>query len=112
MAILLVLVGLLNLINGLAGGDDLSGFWKVTALALGVLVIACGIGCWMLKKWAHITTIVLMGLNAISLIGIWIYYSNQDNVRVNVPQLLIPVAINIGVILYLLRGDVKRLFTR
>lgn len=53
VAVLLVLVGLLNLINGLAGGDDLSGFWKVTALALGVLVIACGIGCWQLRQWAR-----------------------------------------------------------
>lgn len=58
------------------------------------------------------TTIVLMALNALSLIGIWIYYSGKDNVRVNVPQLLIPLVINLGIVVYLMRSDVKAVFTR
>ena len=110
VAVLLVIVGIINLINGLATGDELAGFWKGTSVVIGVLAIACGIGCWMLKRWAHQATIIMMGLNAISLIGIWVYYSNQDNVRVNVPGLLFPLAVNVFVILYLMRSDVKKVF--
>lgn len=110
VAVLLVIVGIINVIAGLAGGDELSGFWKSTSVVIGVLVIACGIGCWQLRRWAQLTTIILMALNAISLIGIWIYYSNQDNVQVNVPRLLFPLAINVFVALYLMRSEVKEAF--
>lgn len=110
VAVLLVIVGIINIISGLAAGNDLSGFWKTYSVVIGVLALACGIGCWQLRRWAQMTTIIMMGLNAVGLIGIWIYYSNQTNVSVNVPRVLIPLAINVFVILYLMRSEVKEAF--
>jgi uncharacterized membrane protein len=110
VAVLLVIVGATNIISGLAAGDELSTFWMGLQVVIGILAIACGVGCWQLKKWARMATIIMMGLNAISLIGMWIYYSNQANVSVNVPRVLFPLAINVAVILYLVRSEVKEVF--
>jgi len=106
IAVLLWFTGVINVIGGLATMDDLSGFWGGFQLVTGIVAIAFGFGCWFLKKWAWAGTIVLMGLNAVSLIAVWIQYSD----RVNVSRLLLPLAINIVVIIYLMRPELRKAF--
>ena len=112
VAVLLVIVGLLNIVSGLNTPENVSGFLGSLQAVIGALAIACGIGCWQLRRWAQMTTVILMGLNAIALIAIWIYYSGQSNVRVNVPAIIIPLAFNLIVVRYLLRSEVKAAFQR
>ncbi|MFH1331128.1 MAG: hypothetical protein ABIJ48_10820 [Actinomycetota bacterium] len=108
IAVLLVLVGVVNVIQGISTMNDISGLWGGLQLITGVAAVACGFGCWTLRSWARVTTIVLMGLNVISLIGVWIQYSD----RINVPRLLLPLAINIVIILYLLGPKASAAFRR
>ena len=108
IAVLLVLVGVLNVIQGISYMRDLSGLWGGVQLALGLAAVACGIGCWALQRWARLTTIVLMALNAISLIVIWVQYSD----RIIVSRVIIPLAVNVIIILYLLAPKVSAAFKK
>jgi len=98
IAVLLVLVGAVSVIQGITTMRDLSAGWGAVQLVTGAAAIACGVGCWMLRSWARVTTIVLMALNAMSLIGIWAQFSH----RIIVSRVVIPLVVNIIVVLYLL----------
>lgn len=106
IAVLLWLVGAVNVISGMNNVNDVSAFWGGTQVVTGLAVFACGIGCWQMHGWARIGTIVLMALNAIGLIGIWVQYSD----RIIVSRVLWPLVVNVVVVLYLLQPRVKEAF--
>ena len=108
VAILLWLTGVINIIGGLGSMDDLSAAAGLFQVVIGVAAILFGIGCWMLKKWAWLGTIILMGLNAASLVAIWIQYSD----RIIVSRVLWPLVINVVVVLYLLQPNIKAAFKK
>jgi len=108
VAVLLWLTGALNIIGGLGSMDDLSAFAGLFQVAIGVAAILFGIGCWQLKKWAWLGTIILMGLNAASIIAIWIQYSD----RIIVSRVLWPLIINVVVVFYLLQPNIKAAFKK
>jgi len=108
VAVLLILVGVVGVIQGIANMKDLSAGWGAVQLATGAAAVACGVGCWMLKGWARVTTIVLMTLNALSLIAIWVRYSD----RIVVSRVVVPLAVNVIVVLYLLGPRAAAAFGR
>ena len=103
---LLWFVGIVNIISGLDAMDDLSAFWGGVQVATGAAAIACGWGCWRLSEWARVTTMVLMGVNAVGIIGIWVQYSD----RIIVSRVVWPLIINVVVIYYLLQKPVRDAF--
>lgn len=108
IAVLLVLVGVLNVIQGIGTMNDLSGLWGGIQLVTGIAAVAAGIGCWALRGWARVTTILLMAVNAISLIAIWVQFSD----RIVVSRIIVPLAVNILIILYLLGSRASAAFKR
>jgi hypothetical protein len=90
----------------MAAFDEISTFYGVLQLAIGVAAIACGVGCWRLRSWARMGTIGLMGLNALGLIGVWVQYSD----RIIVSRVMFPLVINAVVIAYLLQSGVNEAF--
>lgn len=106
IAVLLWIVGLANIFAGIGVMNDVSGALGAFEVIIGIAAIVFGIGCWKLQRWARMGTILLMGLNAISLIYLWIQYSDQ----IIVSRLLIPLSINIIVVIYLLQPSVKAAF--
>ena len=106
VAILLWVVGVTNVLAGFSVMDELSTFAGVLQVVIGALAILFGIGCWGLKKWAWAGTIGLMGLNALSIVWIWIQYSD----RIIVSRVAFPLIINVIVIAYLLQPPVRKAF--
>jgi hypothetical protein len=106
IAILLWLTGVLNVISGFGVMDDISTVAGLIQIVIGAAAIVFGIGCWQLRRWAWLGTIVLMGLNALSIIVIWIQYGDQ----IVVSRIIWPLIINGVVIVYLLQPDVKAAF--
>jgi hypothetical protein len=107
VAVLLWLTGVVNVINGVSS-MSLSGLWGTIQLIIGLAAIAFGVGLWQMQEWAWAGTLVLMGLNAISLIAFWIQYGR----RVRVSGVILPLVVNIIVIIYLLQPDVRAAFRR
>jgi len=68
IAVLLWVVGLANIFAGIGVMNDVSGALGVLEVVIGIAAILFGIGCWRLQKWARVGTILLMGVNALSLI--------------------------------------------
>jgi hypothetical protein len=106
IAILLWIVGVSNVIVGVAAIDELSAFAGLVQVAIGAAAVVFGIGCWGLRRWARSGTIVLMGLNALSIIVIWIQYGD----RIVVGRVLFPLIVNVVVILYLFQATVREAF--
>jgi len=108
IAILLWLTGALNVISGFSVMDQVSTSSGLLQVAIGAAAVVFGFGCWQLKKWAWLGTIVLMGLNAASIIAIWVRYGD----RIIVSRIIWPLIVNAVVVAYLLRRDVKTAFDR
>ena len=108
VSILLWIVGVLNVLTGFGVMSDLSTGLGLLQLAIGAAAILCGIGCWQLKSWARLGTIGLMALNALSILVIWVQYSD----RIIVSRILFPLIINGLVIFYLMQPQVKGAFKR
>jgi hypothetical protein len=106
IAILLWIVGVLNIISGFAVMDDLSTGAGLVQIAIGAAAVVFGVGCWQLQRWARTGTMVLMALNALSIIVIWIQYGD----RIIVSRVIFPLIINVVVILYLMQSEVKAAF--
>jgi len=106
IAVLLWITGILNLISGLATMSDVSGTWGAVQAATGAAAIVFGVGCWQMRSWARIGTIVLMLLNAFGLVMLWVQYSD----RIIVSRVMVPLAINVIVVLYLLQATVATAF--
>ena len=108
VSILLWIVGVINVLAGFSVMNDLSRAYGLLQVAIGVAAIVCGAGCWQLKSWARMGTIGLMGLNAASIVMIWIRYSD----RIIVSRVLFPLIINVAVIFYLMQPQVKQAFEK
>jgi len=106
ISVLLWVTGVLNVLAGLSWRSEFAPIWGVLEVVIGGAAIACGIGCWQLRSWARVGTITLMGLNALNLLMIWVRYSD----RIIVSRLLVPLAINVIVVVYLMQAAVKAAF--
>ena len=106
ISVLLWLVGIANILSGMAAFDEISTFYGLLQLGIGIAAIACGVGCWRLRSWARSGTIGLMGLNVLGLIGVWVQYSD----RIIVSRLMVPLVINVVVIAYLMQSNVSEAF--
>ena len=108
VSVLLWLIGIVNVISGFGIMSDISTGWGLVQVAIGAAAVAFGIGCWQLKAWAWAGTIGLMGLNAVSILILWMRYNDQ----IIVNRVLIPLVINAVVIFYLLQPKVKESFQK
>lgn len=106
ISVLLWITGVLNVLAGLSWRSEFAPIWGVFEVVIGAAAIAFGFGCWRLSPWARVGTITLMGLNALTLLAIWVKYSD----RIIVSRLLVPLAINVIVIAYLMQPKVKGAF--
>jgi len=106
ISVLLWITGVLNVLAGLSWSSEFAPIWGILEVILGGAAIAFAIGCWQLRPWARTGTIALMSLNAINLLFIWIRYSDQ----VIVTRLVVPLAINVIVIYYLMQPNIRQAF--
>jgi len=106
IAVLLWVVGVAGVVTGLSIASDTSGVLGGAQVAIGVAAVAFGIGCWRMRPWARWGTILLMGINALSLVTLWVRYSDQ----IIVSRLVVPLIINVIVVLYLLQPAVVTAF--
>lgn len=106
IAVLLWLTGILNVFAGLGTMSDVSGPWGAVQALTGAAAIVFGVGCWQMRSWARIGTIVLMLLNAFGLVMLWVQYSD----RIIVSRVVVPPAINAIVVLYLIQPKVIAAF--
>jgi hypothetical protein len=106
ISVLLWITGVLNVLAGLSWRSELAPIWGIIEVVIGGAAIAFGIGCWQLRSWARVGTITLMGLNALNLLAIWVRYSD----RIILSRLLVPLAINVIVIIYLMQPNVREAF--
>ncbi|HEY3929345.1 MAG TPA: hypothetical protein VGL89_13310 [Candidatus Koribacter sp.] len=95
-----------------------AGFGAMVGAILGVffligaaLNLICGIGLWKVKEWARILTIVLCGLGAaLGVLGLFI-----GMIHFNIFMMmwrLLWLAIDVGIVWYLLQPEVKAAFAR
>jgi uncharacterized membrane protein (DUF2068 family) len=84
-------------------GEMLEVFYSAVAaiaITVGVIYTITGLGLWSLKEWARILTVILSGLGVLySLIGIFFD-----------PLLLIQLTVNLIIIWYLMRRDIREAF--
>ena len=84
-------------------GEMLETFYSAVAaiaITLGIIYTITGLGLWSLKEWARIMTVILCGLSVLySLIGIFFD-----------PLLLVQLAVNLLIIWYMMRRDVREAF--
>ena len=106
IAVLLWLTGAVNVISGISVMDELSTAAGLIQIVIGAAAVVFGIGCWRLREWAWLGTIVLMGINALSIVVILIQYGD----RIIVGRIVCPLLTNVGVIAYLLQPRVQAAF--
>jgi uncharacterized membrane protein (DUF2068 family) len=75
---------------------------SVLVIVLGMIYFAIGLGLWWLKNWARIAAVFLSGLNVVY--GLFVVFIN--------PFALIEIIINVLIIWYLMRKDVREAFGR
>lgn len=108
ISILLWITGVLNVVAGMGTMEDISATAGTVQVLTGSLAIVCGWGCWGMRSWARITTVAMMAVNAAALLLLWMRYSD----RIIVSRVLLPLIINVGVIAYLMRADIRQAFAR
>lgn len=77
-------------------------------LGLGALLIAfvylvIGVGLWMLKNWARTATLFLA--------GVWLLFGLVGLLRHPTPFHIFRVLVDVGILIYLMLPEVKRIFS-
>jgi hypothetical protein len=108
IALLLWLTGVLNLAGGLSAMSDVSSGAGLVQVVAAVAAIVFGFGCWQLRSWARLGTIIVMAGNAIAILVLWAQFSD----RVIVSRIIWPLLINVVVAIYLLQPAARRAFRR
>jgi hypothetical protein len=88
-------------IGAILGG--LGIFFGAGILLLAMLFVVLGIGIWTMKNWARLATIVVSAIALLPALFVLLHPR---------PFGLIRVAINVAIIVYLLRAEVVQLFER
>lgn len=101
IAVLQFIGGVLGIIGGIAA-LGVSPFLGIVSLILGVAAIALGVGMWQLKPWAWMGTLVVQGIGVLQ--NIWIMIDQGFGAGI------ISLVINVIIIAYLLRPEIKAAF--